>query len=113
MGSYTFLVESAMVISHLKKITSTTCGNMTPATNNWKWSIGSNKINQKGLYGTLGVAATANMPGARNFAKAWISGTKAYLFGGNGYSAARYGYHNDLWQNDVQAGTWRWLNSAI
>ncbi len=36
-----------------------------PATNQWTWMSGANTIDQVGVYGTKGVPAAANVPGAR------------------------------------------------
>jgi len=57
-------------------------------TGTWVWQGGSNIGNQSGVYGTLGAAAAANIPGGR-----WASGTatdpagNVWLFGGQGYDA--------------------------
>ncbi len=37
----------------------------------WTWVGGSKLLNQKGTYGTLGVAAAGNIPGARTSAASW------------------------------------------
>jgi hypothetical protein len=51
------------------------------------------------VYGTLGVAAAANAPGARIGSVSWIdSAGKGWLFGGSGYdSGGAVGTLNDLW----------------
>jgi hypothetical protein len=52
---------------------------------------GSNISNQNGVYGTKGVAASANVPGARCKAVSWIdSSNNLWLFGGWGYAATGY-----------------------
>jgi len=79
---------------------------------NWIWVSGSNLINQMGTYGTQGVAAAGNVPGARLFASSWIDGSgNRWLFGGQGYdSAGTLGYLNDLWKFD---GTnWAWVSGS-
>jgi N-acetylneuraminic acid mutarotase len=84
-------------------------------TNNWTWLKGSNLPDQTGTYGTLGVSATSNVPGAREF-----SGTpnlynnKLYLLSGFGTdNTPNSGYMNDLWEYipcqqmvSIAAGNW-------
>jgi N-acetylneuraminic acid mutarotase len=64
---------------------------------NWTWLSG---YGQTGSYGTIGVAATGNTPGARSRSVSWIDSTgKLWLFGGYDYDSATNdgGYLNDLW----------------
>ena len=85
-------------------------------TNNWTWLKGSNTYNQSGIYGTKGVAASTNTPGARWQAAAFTYNNKLYLFGGNGLnSGATSGELNDLWEYDPGTNNWTWLsgNDAI
>jgi N-acetylneuraminic acid mutarotase len=57
-----------------------------PATPEWTWVSGSNVVNQAGIYGTKGMAAPGNVPGAREMPVSWIdSDGKLWLFGGYGY----------------------------
>jgi hypothetical protein len=65
----------------------------------WTWMSGPNVVNQQGSYGTEGMAAPSNVPGARDSAVGWIDGAgNLWLFGGNGYdSAGTEGALNDLW----------------
>jgi N-acetylneuraminic acid mutarotase len=66
----------------------------------WTWVSGSNSVNQRGVYGTKGVAASGNVPGARDFSFSWIDGQgNLWLFGGYGWDAnSNIGYLNDLWK---------------
>jgi N-acetylneuraminic acid mutarotase len=78
----------------------------------WTWVSGANSVNQSGSYGTQGVAAVANVPGARSSAVSWSDASgNLWLFGGDGYdSAAGTGALNDLWKFD---GThWTWVSGA-
>jgi hypothetical protein len=61
---------------------------------------GSQLVDQKGVYGTQGVAAPANIPGARWDAISWTdSSGNFWLFGGDAYdSAGNQGTLNDLWK---------------
>ncbi len=79
---------------------------------NWTWVSGSNLINQSGTYGTMGTAATTNIPGARSLAVSWIDKSgNFWLFGGNGFDSVGNGdYLNDLWKFD---GTnWIWVSGS-
>ena len=58
----------------------------TPSTGEWTWMSGSNSWWQPGVYGTKGVPAATNVPGARDPACSWMdSSGNLWLFGGNGY----------------------------
>jgi len=81
-------------------------------TDMWTWVGGSNSLNQSGLYGSLGVPSTTNIPGARSQSGTWIVGTNLYLFGGDGYSASSPGYLGDIWRYDMIAGQWTWLKGS-
>ncbi|MDH4120379.1 MAG: Ig-like domain-containing protein [Deltaproteobacteria bacterium] len=74
---------------------------------NWTWVSGSNLVNATGVYGTLGVTAAANVPGARQRVTTWKDAAgNAWLFGGSG----SLGYYNDMWKWD---GTnWTWIGGA-
>ena len=75
---------------------------------NWTWASGSNTGNQSGVYGTEGVAAQANIPGARDMAVSWTDPHgNFWLFGGYGYdSTGTLGFLNDLWKFDGTNWTW-------
>jgi N-acetylneuraminic acid mutarotase len=81
------------------------------ATNQWMWIKGSNGINQAGDYGTQGVPAPANTPGARQYSVPWKgSDGTFYLFGGEGFdSTGNAGLLNDLWRFNPATNQWTWL----
>jgi ELWxxDGT repeat protein len=80
-----------------------------PATNNWTWLSGNDAINSFGVYGTINVAAPANIPGARETGQMHTIGTKAYLFGGRGFaSAGGFQNLNDTWEYDFATNQWTW-----
>lgn len=83
-------------------------------TNQWTWVKGDNIIAQTGVYGTLGVAAPANKPGARSVGVTWQdAGGNVYLFGGYGYDAVGVlGYLNDLWRYNPSNNQWTWLKGS-
>jgi environmental stress-induced protein Ves len=87
------------------------CTNTTAAA--WAWMNGSNIVNQMGVYGTLGVAAAGNVPGARDSAASWTDASgNFWLFGGRGYDSVgtSVGVLNDLWK--YSAGQWTWVAGA-
>ena len=74
----------------------------------WTWMSGANVVNQKAVYGTLGVAAATNVPGARWSAAAWADHNgNLWLFGGEGYDSTANGSLSDLWL--YKGGQWTWV----
>jgi N-acetylneuraminic acid mutarotase len=66
------------------------------------------------VYGTLGVAAAENLPGARYWSVGWTdSKGNLWLFGGLG-SDATYstGYLNELWQFNPSTNEWTWMGGS-
>jgi hypothetical protein len=82
-----------------------------PLTNSWTWLKGSNLTNQTGIYGTIGVSSSSNVPGARRAGGSWVYNNKFYLFGGNYYGTTTNRY-NDLWEYDPSVNNWRWIKGA-
>jgi hypothetical protein len=87
------------------------------ATGLWTWVSGSNQPNQVGTYGTQGVAAAGNVPGASVPAGSWTdSGGNLWLFGGtfngSGDWASRSGPRNDLWKFNIATGLWTWISGS-
>ena len=71
----------------------------------WTWIIGSNATDQPPVYGTLGVPALGNTPGARFRAATWTdSSGNLWLFGGGGANGVDL---NDLWS--YGNGEWTWM----
>jgi N-acetylneuraminic acid mutarotase len=85
-----------------------------PDTLEWSWIFGSNVKSAVGVYGTLGTAATSNVPGARELGLAWIdSAGDLWLFGGYGYDASGLrGWLNDLWRFDLTDLQWAWTTGS-
>lgn len=78
----------------------------------WTWISGDSNVNRSGAYGTKGVVAPANNPGARGGAMSWTDNSgNLWLFGGSGIDATGVtGYLNDLWKFD---GTnWTWISGG-
>ena len=85
-----------------------------PSAKTWAWVSGANTANYQGVYGTQGVPASTNAPGARYQAVGWIDGNgDLWLFGGYGVdSAGNNGYFNDLWEYNPTGKTWNWVNGG-
>ena len=67
--------------------------------NTWTWIKGDNNVDQRGVYGTQGLANTANKSGARTGAVSWADGIgNLWMFGGYGYDGTRSGVLNDMWK---------------
>lgn len=68
-----------------------------PAKVRWTWVAGSGSPDQTGVYGTKGVAASSNIPGAREQSICWIDPNgRFWLHGGCGAFAGNF--FSDLWQ---------------
>jgi len=76
----------------------------------WAWQSGASTTGAAGVYGTQGMAAAANMPGARAAAAAWHDavGGGLWLFGGDNAQ----GDLNDLWVYLSATGQWTWVSGA-
>jgi N-acetylneuraminic acid mutarotase len=82
-----------------------------PIAKTWSWVSGSSTVAALAVYGTKGVAAAGNVPGARDNAASWIdSSGNLWLFGGFAYnSTGTQGSVDDLWTYNPTAGTWTWV----
>ncbi|MEN6466213.1 MAG: kelch repeat-containing protein [Syntrophaceae bacterium] len=75
---------------------------------NWTWVSGSNTVDNNGVYGTKGVAAAGNVPGARSGAVLWVDKSgNLWLFGGE---SLNHGFFNDLWKFD--GSNWTWISGS-
>jgi hypothetical protein len=87
----------------------------TLSTGQWTWISGSNSIDQNGNYGTVGVSAPSNIPGARSYATSWKdTAGNFWFFGGFGFDSnsatGTAGPLNDLWE--FKSGQWIWQGGA-
>jgi len=75
--------------------------------NTWTWVLGSNTVNQSGVYGTMGVPAPTNIPGGIYGHKGTTDGSgNLWFFGGNAYNpSGTQGLANDLWRYSPTAVT--------
>ena len=87
-----------------------------PVHNEWTWWNGSDSINQSGVYGTLGVAASSNTPGARVSPATWKDASgNLWLFGGYGIPPATSSTPadlNDLWKYNPSTHEWTWVSGS-
>lgn len=74
----------------------------------WVWISGSDQLDVVGSFGTMGEAAAANYPGARDRANLWLDAA-GNIFIANGYAGSLAGpgdSYNDLWKWDGTNWTW-------
>lgn len=78
----------------------------------YTWMKGDNTQNNYGVYGSLGVAAPTNKPGARE--QGGMNWTDAsgnlWQFGGYGYASVATGMLNDLWRYNPVTNEWTWIS---
>ncbi len=82
------------------------------ATGQWTWMSGDNTLEQLGVYGTKGTAASTNKPGARASSISWSDASgNLWLMGGGGYAASGgTNFLNDLWKYNTTTGQWTWVS---
>ena len=85
-----------------------------PSTTEWAWMGGSGDATCNAVYGTLGVAASTNLPGNRSGAVGWTDKSgNFWLFGGSGCNSAFNGGDlNDLWRYSPSTEEWTWMSGA-
>ena len=78
-----------------------------PVASQWTWMSGSKgATSTPGNFGTQGVAASTNVPGARWLSAAWgDTHGNLWLFGGQGFDATGNGSLGDLWEYALDATT--------
>ncbi len=77
--------------------------------NQWVWKHGSNTVNQPGIYGTLGIAAPLNTPGARYESAQWTDLQGNFWLYGGGTGFTRY---SDLWKYNPTTNMWTWMHGS-
>jgi N-acetylneuraminic acid mutarotase len=83
----------------------------TYSSGQWTWMSGADVVNQLGTYGTQGVPAADNVPGARNGGVSWIDASgNLWLFGGSYEPDGTVNLLNDLWE--FSAGEWTWIGGS-
>lgn len=88
-----------------------------PQTHLWTWingdaTIPSTGSGDPGTWGTQGIAAAGNNPGALVYAYRWTdTDGNGWAFGGWGFdSQGSNGMPNDLWKFDSSEQEWAWMN---
>jgi hypothetical protein len=82
-------------------------------TNEWTWMSGSDSAGARGVYGTLGVVSTSNVPGSRSGSVSWTDASgNLWLFGGWGGNGAPSGDLNDLWEFNPSSKEWTWVSGS-
>ncbi len=77
-----------------------------PSTKWWTWVNGDSMASQKAVYGTRGIAALANKPGATEH----TSGTADHVASWKDASGNFWMYSNVLWKYDLSINQWAWIN---
>lgn len=82
-----------------------------PTSSQWTWMAGASTTNGSGQYGTKGMEASGNTPGARQAATGWVDAAgNLWLFGGQGKDGGgTSGSLDDLWKYDVTNKEWVWM----
>ncbi len=81
-----------------------------PSSNEWTWVKGENTVEHFSVYGTQGIANTANKPGGIFSGVSWTdAGGNLWLFGGFGYTENDFGFLNDLWKYNPSSNKWTWI----
>jgi N-acetylneuraminic acid mutarotase len=81
-----------------------------PTSGQWTWMTGAcATTGGSATYGTKGVAASGNVPGARQFASGWMDAAGNLWFFGGDTTAAGY---NDVWMYAPATGYWTWKAGA-
>ncbi|MGH9615216.1 MAG: kelch repeat-containing protein [Acidobacteriaceae bacterium] len=90
-----------------------------PSKGTWTWMSGANVLSNQtagpiGVYGTIGIPSTTNVPGGRVSPVTWSdSSGNLWLFGGAGVdSIGSEGSLNDLWEFSPSTKTWTWIGGS-
>jgi hypothetical protein len=82
----------------------------SPSSGNWTWETGSNMAFAPSVYGTQGVAASRNTPGARQGSASWVDASgNLWLMGGYANGVDDW---DDLWKFDIKAMLWTWIGGS-
>jgi hypothetical protein len=84
-----------------------------PLTGMWAWMHGEKITDAIPVFGTKGIAAPQNTPGALHSSATWVDKTgNLWLYGGSSSQASlnvRSGFSNDLWKYSVNTNQWTWV----
>jgi hypothetical protein len=85
----------------------------SPSSGQWTWVGGATTACSQGVYGTQGVAAAANVPGARVGVSWTDANGNLWLFGGGGCdSTGSFVLFEDLWEYSSSSGEWTWVGGS-
>jgi hypothetical protein len=85
----------------------------SPAAGQWVWQGGSDMVGAAASYGSAGVPAVGNNPGAREGTANWIDAAGTlWLFGGDSLAGQNWEGFNDLWSYDPATGLWTWVGGS-
>lgn len=85
----------------------------TASAGQWVWQGGSSTAGAAATYGSVGVAASGNNPGAREGGAAWTDTSgNLWLFGGDSLAAQSRQQLNDLWSYSPSTGLWTWVGGS-
>jgi N-acetylneuraminic acid mutarotase len=86
----------------------------SPSSGQWTWVDGSSTVCSQGVYGTRGVAAATNVPGARVAGIRWADASgNLWMFGGGGCdSTDSFVLYDDLWEYSTSSGKWTWVGGS-
>lgn len=75
---------------------------------------GPNSVGVEGVYGTLGVPSTSNVPGSRRDTASWTDmGGNFWIFGGTGFTGTgACAVLNDLWRFNPATHQWTWIGGS-
>jgi N-acetylneuraminic acid mutarotase len=86
----------------------------SPSSGQWTWVGGPATVCSEGVYGTQGVAAATNIPGARTAGIKWTDASgNVWLYGGGGCdSADDFLLYDDVWKYSPSSGQWTWVGGT-
>jgi N-acetylneuraminic acid mutarotase len=85
-----------------------------PSSDEWTWMAGSSTAGSTGVYGTLGIPAAGNSPGARTSGSTWTDKAgNLWLYAGSGANATvAAGALDDLWEFNPSIREWAWVGGS-
>lgn len=113
MKKYCIQIISISFVLILSACSSGNSGSPSILPSSWTWMSGSNESNAFGIFGTLGIPSTTNVPGARWGSISWTDESgNLWLFGGDGNASNESGNLNDLWKYNPNTNQWAWIGGS-
>jgi hypothetical protein len=83
------------------------------AAKQWVWQGGTAALGAAPSYGSQGVAAAGNNPGAREGSAKWTDAAgNLWLFGGDSLTGQTWGEFDDLWNYNPTTALWTWIGGS-